>query len=92
MSTVHELRRRRKAASRLHPLDNGVRDPWGEATPPPAPADSRVIAMVVLATGGPGHYTLDDLRRAYTSTVDQHAREHIRAAADVLVDREAIPA
>ena len=92
MTIVQELNRRRAAAPRLHPLDNGVRDPWGEAPPPPSPTDPRVIALVVLTTGGPGHYSIDDLRRAYMSIDDQPAREHIRAAADVLVDREVVQA
>ena len=89
MSTVQELRRRRNAAPRLHPLDNGVRDPWGEAPPPAVPKDPRIIAAVVLATGGPGHYSIYDLRRAYMSVDDAAAREHIRAAADVLLGRDA---
>ena len=92
MTIVQELRRRRTAAPRLHPLVNGVRDPWGEAPPPAVPKDPRVIAAVVLAAGGPAHYGIDDLRRAYMSVDDDAAREHIRAAADVLVDREAVPA
>ena len=92
MSLVQELRRRRNAALRLHPLDSGVRDPWGEAPPPQSPTDPRVIAAVVLATGGPAHYDLDALRAAYMATDDPDERRAIDAAARVQLHRDGVPA
>lgn len=69
-----------------------MRDPWAEQPPPPAPRDARAIVAVIMHTGTHGHYTVEDLRRAFMATRDEHARRCIRTAADVLLAREAVPA
>ena len=91
MSIVQELNRRRAAAPRLHPLENGVRDPWAERPAPSTPAP-HIAAAVVGATGCGSVYDLDTLRAAYLATDDPHERAAIEAAARVLLDREAVPA
>lgn len=92
MSTLYEqLRARKRATPRLHPLDHGPRDPWAERPAPPAPAP-HIVAAVVGATGCGSIYNLDTLRAAYLATDDPHERAAIEAAARAHLDREAVPA
>lgn len=90
MTIVQELRRRRNAAPRLHPLDNGVRDPWAEQPRPATPAP-HIAAAVVGATGCGSVYNLDTLRAAYLATDDPHERAAIEAAARAQLHRDGVP-
>ena len=91
MAIVQELRRRRNAAPRLHPLDNGVRDPWAEQPRPSTPAP-HIVTAVVAHTGCAWIYDLPTLRAAYLATDDPHERAAIEAAARAQLHRDGVPA
>ena len=86
-----QLRARKRATPRLHPLEHGQRDPWAEQPAPPSPAP-HIVAAVVAHTGCGSVYDLDTLRAAYTAARNPDERRAIEAAARVLLDRDGVPA